>query len=198
MELNRNDSRGATVGAETQPENAVDPRLVEMLRSALAVVAQQQHKAEEEKEKKAAHPREDTTPLFWKLCSAALMSVAAMIAVTLYNQLSSSVGSLRNELHSLRERSGDLVRKDEYNNRNVALAATIQRVEANNKANLARWEKDIQKAENQQHRTASDLRLEIKQLERDLQHLRERLSALEREGPAPANPKKKPLKDRRR
>jgi hypothetical protein len=155
--------------------NEPDPRLVELLRAALRSLAAEPKK--EEKEKKP----EEQMPLFWKLCSAALLSISAMIVVTLYNQLNttgnqlrSDVNQLRNDLSQLRN---DLVPRDDYNARTEQTVSSIKEVQANNKAASDAWRDRGQ----EQRATVADLRLQIKELERDLQHMREQLSVLERE-----------------
>jgi hypothetical protein len=156
----------------------VDPRLVEMLRSALIAVSRDQatrapaeQPAKEEKKEK----KEDNVPMFWKLCSAALLSVGALVAVTLYNQLSSSNGALRADVNTLRERNNELVRKDEYNQRNIAILATIQGVEANNKAAMDLWKERALRLE----ADAQNRNDKISKLETDLSAMRERLAAAE-------------------
>jgi ABC-type phosphate transport system substrate-binding protein len=142
----------------------------------------------EEKEKKP----EEQVPLFWKLCSAALLSVAAMIMVTLYNQLSttgnqlrSDVSQLRNELSQLRT---DVVPKDDYNARIEQIALRVKEIQAKDKSASVAWRERIQ----EQRITVADLRQQIKELDRELLSLREQLSALEQRGatpPAPSPPR---------
>jgi hypothetical protein len=170
--------------AADAPAAPLDPQMVETLRALLAEFAQQSRngappaepkKPEKEKEKKP----EDNVPLFWKLCSAALLSVSALIAVTLYNQLNATGSQLRSDLGQLRGEVGqlrtDLVPKDDYNGRVEGLVRGIKDVQAANKAaaDAARDRSLEQKA------TLADLRSQIKEQERELLRLREQLSALE-------------------
>jgi hypothetical protein len=165
----------------------VDPRLVEMLRAALTAVANEQAaRAPAEPAKEEKKEKTDGVPMFWKLCSAALLSVGALIAVTLYNQLSATNSALRADVNALRERNNELVRKDEYNQRNVAILATIQGVEANNKAAMDLWKERALRLEADAHNRNE----KISKLENDLSALRERLAAAEF-ALAAASPKEK-------
>jgi hypothetical protein len=191
METSRIDHQGA--GRAEAADSAIDPRMVEMLRSALIVIAHEQappaagpievKKLEPIKDDKKK--AEDQIPLFWKLCSAALLSVAALVAVTLYNQLSAGSSQLRSELGLLRHEVGqlrnDLVPKDDYAARNERTINTIKQVQAQNKAALETWRERL----GEQRTAVTELRLQIKEAERELQRLRERLSALEREASPP-------------
>jgi len=172
--------------------NGVDPRLVELLRAALlpaivelkASAPPADPPKKEEKEKKP----EEQVPLFWKLCSAALLSISALIVVTLYNQLSATasqvrgdVGQLRGELSQLRT---DLVPKDDYTLRNEQTVKSLKDVQASNRAAADQWKEKGQ----EQRATVANLQAQIKELERELQRMREQLSALEqREGAAPGS-----------
>jgi hypothetical protein len=177
--------------AHDAPAPPPDPQMVEMLRALLAEFAQQSRngappsepkKAEKEKEKKP----EENVPLFWKLCSAALVTVSALIAVTLYNQLNATGSQLRSDLSQLRNEVGqlrtDLVPKDDYNGRVEGLVRGIKDVQSANKAaaDAARDRSLEQKA------TLADLRSQIKDQERELLRLREQLSALEQREAAAA------------
>lgn len=78
---------------------------------------------------------EDKMSLFWRVFGGTILSICALIAVTLYNNLTSSISDLRNEVSraneartnavgelradyaKLAEARADLIRKDEFNNR---------------------------------------------------------------------------------
>jgi hypothetical protein len=183
MDLNRHDPHLATVPAQT-PAALCDPDLIEAVRSALTALVKEQSARdaapkEEKKEEKKEKKPEEQMPIFWKLCSAALVSVTALIAVTLYNQLNthssqlrSDLGQLRNEITQLRN---DLVPKDDYSARNERVVNSIKAVQASHKGALDTW----RESSLAQRSTESDLRLQIRELERELQRMRERLSALE-------------------
>jgi hypothetical protein len=198
------EQRRVSVNSRTASNDELDPQLLQIARAvelALAEIrkggsAPTAAPKEEPKEEKKEKKPDDQTPLFWKLCSAALLSVTALIVVTLYNQLNSTasqlnsdVGQLRNELSQLRT---DLVPKDDYNLRIEQLVSGIKDVQAINKAASENWRERVQ----EQKTTVADLRLQIKTLERELQVLREQLSILEQQSAVPAkgNP---PSKERK-
>jgi hypothetical protein len=180
---------------ETVPgasDNGVDPRLVELLRAALMPAVLEQRAGspppEPKKEEKEKKP-EEQVPLFWKLCSAALLSITALIVVTLYNQLSATasqvrgdVGQLRSELSQLRT---DLVPKDEYTLRNEQTVKSLKDVQTSNRTAAEQWKEKGQ----EQRTTVANLQMQIRELDRELQRMREQLSAMEqREGATPGSP----------
>ncbi len=205
MEPVNSERRTGSVPLPLGPSPEFNPELVELIRTVQLVLAEPPREAvattevkpdppkEEKKEKKP----EEQMPLFWKLCSAALLSVSALIVVTLYNQLNatatqlnSDVGLLRNELSQLRT---DLVPKDDYNLRVEQIVNGIKDIQASNKAAAETWRERVQ----EQKATVSDLRQQLKSLERDLQGLREQLSILEQR--AATTGKSAPLpKDRKK
>src|SRR5207302_2481288 len=58
---------------------------------------------------------EEHFPLFWRIFGTTVLSIAALVAVTLYQQLSNAITDLRGQCHAVSEACGDLVKKDEYN-----------------------------------------------------------------------------------
>ena len=134
--------------------------------------------AKPEEPKKTSKP-EEQIPLFWKLCSAALLSVTAMLAVTLYTQLSNSISSLRNELSTIRDRHNTLVDKDDYNSRNIAIAATIKEFQANNSASQELWRERASLLDREIKSNGDDAKQELRELARELERLRERLAIME-------------------
>jgi hypothetical protein len=196
METTRTDQNHGTGPAEPA---AADPQLVEMLRAALAALAAEQKgangapaeaKKEEKKEDKPKKP-EEQMPLFWKLCSAALVSVTALIVVTLYNQLSATASQMRSDAGQLRSDIGqlqnDLIRRDDYNQKVEQMINSIKEVQAGNKTAMDTWRDRL----GEQKTTVSELRVQIKEAERDLQRLREELALLEqRDVKTPPTPDK--------
>jgi hypothetical protein len=190
MELSRIDQRHGT-GVPEPAGAAPDPRLVELLRSALASLPREAAAPGQENKDENRKKPEERVPLFWKMCSAALLSISAMLAVTLYNGLSGTASAANAEAKLLRAEIGqlkdDLVSNQEYVSRIEHTVNTIKDVQANTKAAFESW-----RERSQEQRTAvSELRSQIKDAERDLQHMREELALMEqREATAP--PKKGP------
>jgi hypothetical protein len=185
--------RPEPVNVPAAPGPQFDPQLVEVIRAVQLVLAgagkgaavAAEAKREEPKQETKAKKPEDEVPLFWKLCSAALLSVSALIVVTLYNQLNATatqlggdVGQARNELGQLRT---ELVPKDDYNLRIEQIVNGIKDVQASNKAAAEAWRERLQ----EQKATVGDLRQQIKNLERELQAQREELALLEQRAGMP-------------
>ena len=122
---------------------------------------------------------EEGTPLFWRIFGTTVLSIASLVAVTLYQQLSGAVSELRNECHALSESCGDLVKKDEYNSHNLAVANSLKEVQANNAAALDLWRERALELERQIKADEEEYKQQSRDLSRELQRLRERLAVLE-------------------
>jgi gas vesicle protein len=156
--------------------------IAERLHAALSTVVAN-GKAPEPEAKASVKPAETKDdhqiPAFWRICGATLVSVAAMVAVTLYIQLSNQVGSLRGDLNALRDQNHDLVRTDDYNSRNLAIAATIKEVQASNAAAMEFWKERTLSLERQINALQEENKRTVRELDREVQKLRERLAVLE-------------------
>jgi chromosome segregation ATPase len=117
---------------------------------------------------------EDRISVFWRLFGGTLLSIAALVAITIYQQFTSSLGELRNNLNSLNESRGDLVKTDDFNTRMAALWTSLREVETTSAAVSALKERsDLMEQLLKQNEE------ERKELCRELQQLRERLVVLE-------------------
>jgi DNA repair exonuclease SbcCD ATPase subunit len=65
---------------------------------------------------KSAHP-DDRVSMFWRVFGGTILSIFALVAVTLYNNLQSNVTELRAELSRVNEARAELVKKEEFNSR---------------------------------------------------------------------------------
>jgi chromosome segregation ATPase len=75
----------------------------------------------------AAKPkRESRILVFWSLCGGSVLSIAAMVLITLYQQFVANLSELRSGLERLNESRGDLVKKDEFNNRMASVWSTMK------------------------------------------------------------------------
>jgi chromosome segregation ATPase len=63
---------------------------------------------------------EEKISLFWRVFGGTILSIVALVSITLYNSISSSIADLRNELNREREARADLIKKDEFNSRTSA------------------------------------------------------------------------------
>ncbi len=58
--------------------------------------------------------------LFWRVFGGTILSMVALGAITLYNNISSNIAELRADINHEREARAELVKKDEFNNRSNA------------------------------------------------------------------------------
>ena len=83
------------------------------------VVAQVLRAAEDARHTDGKHEKKDEEKLsvFWRVFGGTLLSIGALIAITVYNNFTSTLSELRAELNKAHEARADLVRKDEFNSR---------------------------------------------------------------------------------
>jgi hypothetical protein len=63
---------------------------------------------------------EEHISLFWRVFGGTILSIVALVSITLYNNISSSITELRTELGREREARAGLVKKEEFNTRVTA------------------------------------------------------------------------------
>jgi len=84
---------------------------------------------------------EEHGSVFWRVLGGTVLSIAAMITVTLYQQITSSINDVRNSVAGLNtdlrkdlgqviQTQADLVRKDEFNSRMTSVWAGIKDAQA--------------------------------------------------------------------
>jgi hypothetical protein len=71
------------------------------------------------------HP-DDRVSVFWRVFGGTILSIFALVAVTLYNNLQSNVTELRAELNRSNEARAELVKKEEFNSRTQNLWDRVQ------------------------------------------------------------------------
>ncbi len=103
MSLRRNHS---------EPDETLDHTL-EMGETARAATEAGTEKVEPKKE-------EEHISVFWRVFGGTILSIVALVSITLYNNLSSSITELRAEVSREREARAELVKKDEFNTRVTA------------------------------------------------------------------------------
>ena len=94
------------------------------LETARSAIESSREKPEEKK-----NP-EESISLFWRLFGGTVLSIAALVAITLYNHTSSSINELRAEVSREREARAELVKKDEFSSRNTSLYERIRGIDA--------------------------------------------------------------------
>jgi len=63
---------------------------------------------------------DEKVSLFWRVFGGTILSIVALISITLYNSITSNITELRNELNREREARAELVKKDEFNSRTTS------------------------------------------------------------------------------
>jgi hypothetical protein len=129
----------------------------------------------------APRKEEDRVPLIWRLSFGGLLSLVALVSITLYHQLNNGIVTLRADLNSLNVKAGNMVNKDEFNSRvlemntrNATLQGSLKELQQANAAILALRERSAL-LEQQVKSVDADRR----DLARDVQRLREQLAVLE-------------------
>jgi hypothetical protein len=144
----------------------------ETLRSVAAACAE---------EKARPEPRgEEKISVFWRVFGGTLLSIAALVVMTVYQQFSANLNELRAAITHLSEVQADLVKKDDLNSRATYLWAGIKEAGgdvAALKTRTALLESMTQVFEKEQ-----------KELHDKVDHLTERLAALEARPRASVNP----------
>ena len=117
---------------------------------------------------------EERISIFWRVFGGTLLSIAALVCVTVYQQFSNGINELRNGLNNLHETRADLVKKDEFGGRMTSVWSSIKELQAASIAVTAAKER-ITLLEQQLKASEEDR----KELNREFQRLRERLATLE-------------------
>jgi hypothetical protein len=160
-----------------------DPQFVEAVRSVLAHLASEQHPTDapladptskNAKTDEAKKPRRVSLPS-WQLVGALLVVVVAFVGMFIYMRLTRDLGSSRKELGRLRRELGllrtEVVRKEEFNSRNLSAHALIREAQLSGRmaadAGLQRQQ--------EQNEALAELRLLLEDLQRDAKRFRERL-----------------------
>ena len=82
-------------------------------------------------ESRPTSPRDHTHPderlsMFWRVFGGTILSILALVAVTLYNNLTSTINELRSEVNRVNEARAELVKKEEFNSRSQAMWDRLQ------------------------------------------------------------------------
>jgi DNA repair exonuclease SbcCD ATPase subunit len=109
-------------GNDESIDQSQEVAALETVRSA----AESAGKAEPEPKKTG----EEHISVFWRVFGGTILSIVALVAITLFNNMSASITDLRNELSREREARAELVKKDEFNSRNTAMYERIRGVDA--------------------------------------------------------------------
>jgi hypothetical protein len=114
---------------------------------------------------------EEKISLFWRVFGGTLLSIAALVLMTVYQQIANSLHDLRGDLNHVRELQVDMVKKDDLNSRTTSIWNSLKEITndvPSLKTRTALLESQLAAAEK-----------ERKDLCREVQALRERLATVE-------------------
>jgi hypothetical protein len=87
--------------------------------------------AESSSEKSPAPKKEEEgMSLFWRVFGGTILSIVALVSITLFNNMSSSITELRNEVSREREARAEMVKKEEFNARVTAQYERMRGIDA--------------------------------------------------------------------
>jgi hypothetical protein len=116
-------------------------------------------------------PRSERLHIFWRVFGGTLLSIAALVGLTVYNNLSGTLGDLRKEMNQQYESRGELVKKDELNQRSTTLWDSIKDLRAAN-ASLVALSERAKLLDQQQERQMKAADEDRKELHRKLEEVR--------------------------
>ncbi len=86
--------------------------------------------ANESAERAEPKSGEEHISVFWRVFGGTILSIVALVSITLYNNMSSSITELRNEVSREREARAELLKKEEFNTRNTAMYERLRGIDA--------------------------------------------------------------------
>src|SRR5262249_48149908 len=140
----------------------------------LAYKAESLHSATESSQASLKLKPEDKVSVFWRVFGGTLLSIAALICITLYQQFSASLTQRRAHVGRLTEGRADFVKSDDCSARFTAVWNSVKELQAANAAVVGLKERSA--LLEQQVKASED---ERKEMVRELQRLRERQAAIE-------------------
>ena len=94
---------------------------------ASTLTASETMRSASESTKAEHHPAaEERISLFWRVFGGTLLSIAALVVITIYNGMSTSISELRTELYRERDARAELIKKDEFNTRTTNIYERIR------------------------------------------------------------------------
>jgi hypothetical protein len=165
-------------------DNRADERAAQQGSGATLVAAETLRSTALVGEPVATAKAEERLPVFWRVFGATLLSIAALVVITLCQHFASSLNEvraelghlsadLRRDLTRLSESQVHLVQKEEFNTRLTSVWNSLKDLQALGAVVAALREKSLVREEQLRHED------ERKELTRELQQLRERLALLE-------------------
>jgi hypothetical protein len=78
----------------------------------------------------AAPKSDDRVPIFWRIFGGTILSIAALVCITVYQQFTNGINELRKELNTQNEARLDLVKKEELSTRLAPLWTSVKDAQA--------------------------------------------------------------------
>lgn len=75
--------------------------------------------------------------IFWRVFGGTILSICALISVTIYNNMAGSLSELRGEISRINEARGELIKKDEFNTRISTTYERVQNLQSQNNSQNA-------------------------------------------------------------
>ena len=69
---------------------------------------------------------EERISIFWRVFGGTLLSIVALVAITLFNTLNNALSEMRSDIARLNEARADVVKKDEFNARTTGTWDRVQ------------------------------------------------------------------------
>jgi hypothetical protein len=76
-----------------------------------------------------ASKSEEGISVFWRVFGGTLLSIGALVCITLFQQLSNNLSDVRNNLNRLNEGRGDLVKQDDFNTRMASMWNSLKELQ---------------------------------------------------------------------
>jgi septal ring factor EnvC (AmiA/AmiB activator) len=90
------------------------------------------HNAQSEAAK--AKPSDDNggISVFWRVFGGTIISIVALVGITIYNSMNTQISELRGEIHKLNEARAEFIKKDEFGTRVTSTWDRVQLLQAQN------------------------------------------------------------------
>jgi hypothetical protein len=133
---------------------------------------------------------EERISVFWRVFGGTLLSIAALVAITVYQQLAGTLGELRANLNHLTESRAELVKNEEFNSRMTSVWSSIKDLQAQGatltglKERSALLEQQVHAGQEQVNTRLTTVCTALKDLElprESVSALKERLALLEQQ-----------------
>lgn len=138
------------------------------------------HNAQSEAAKGKPADENGGISVFWRVFGGTIISIVALVGITLYNSINSQLSELRNEIHKLNEARAELVKKDEFSTRINSNWDRVQLLQTQNNeqnASMRSMRTEIDGFKEKMTRNVADLDAAKKDLA-TLEVIKEKMTAL--------------------